>query len=136
MSVKWILLVMEDEAFRAESVLYTVNLAKRINCSVSVLMLTENSDDRDDSSTDKQDNVEKTLDMIKAEGVYVQGMTRHGDKASALLKHLATYPSFEAMIWGGKQELTSKHGLKRPDHWLAKIRTMIQCSVVSPTKKA
>jgi hypothetical protein len=135
MSVKWILLVMEDKTFRLESVYYTVNLAKRIDCSVSVLMLTEHSDDKNAQIANKQPMIEGVIDMIKAEGVNTQGMSRHGDKASGLLKHLAAYSSFEAIIWGGKVEITSKHPIKKPDHWLAKIRTTIQCPVVSPAKK-
>jgi len=135
MSVKWILLVMEDETFRLESVFYTVNLAKRIDCSVSALMLTEHSDDKKAQITSEQDVIEDVIDMIKAQGVSAQGISRHGDKASALLKHLAAYSSFEAIIWGGKEEITAKHSIKKPDHWLAKIRTTIQCPVVSPAKK-
>ncbi|MBT4263639.1 MAG: hypothetical protein HN580_14430 [Deltaproteobacteria bacterium] len=126
---------MEDETFRTESVYYAVNLAKRINCSASVLMLTEYSDDENARFASKQKIVEKILDLIRAEGVSAQGISRYGDKASGLLKHLATYSSFEAIIWGGKKEITSKHNMQGPDHWLAKIRKTIRCPVVSPTKK-
>jgi hypothetical protein len=135
MPVKWILLVLEDETFRLESVYYAVNLAKRTDCSVSVLMLIEHSDANNARTTDEPEMVEDVIDMLKAEGVNAQGISRHGDKASGLLKHLAAYSSFEAIIWDGKDEITSKHSIKKPDHWLAKIRTTIQCPVVSPAKK-
>jgi len=127
--------MMEDGAFRAESVCYAVNLAKRINCSISVLMVATNTDHEDESLIHDQKVVKKVLDMINVEGVNTQSTVRYGDKASELLKHLAASPSFEAIIWGGEKKIVSGHNLKKPDHWLAKIEKTIQCPVVSPTKK-
>jgi len=135
MSMKWILLIVEDETFRTESVNYAVNLAKRINCSISVLMLTTNKDQAGNPFISEPEIVKKVLNIIKAKGVNTQGISRSGDKASELLKHLTTYPSFEAVIWGGKEKISLEHSRKKTDHWLAKIKTTIQCPVINPTKK-
>lgn len=128
---------MEDETFRADSICYAVNLAKRIDCSISVLMLLPNANDDSENvkSKPKRNCIETVLDMIREEEINTQGTSRYGDKASGLLKHLTTYPSFEAIIWGGKEEIASKHNIKRSDHWLTKIRSSIRCPVISPTKK-
>jgi len=126
---------MEDDAFRSESISYAVNLAKRMDCSISVLMLAENSESKNGHREGKEETIELILTLIKAEGVAVQGISRHGDKASGLLKHLASYPSFEAIIWGGIEKISSKHQKKNSDHWLAKIQSTIRCPIVSPTKK-
>ncbi len=135
MSAKWILLVMEDSAFRMESICYAMNLAKRIDCSISVLMLASNTDHENERLISDQEIVKKVIDMIEAEGINTEGTFRYGDKASGLLKHLASFSSFSAIIWAGKEKITSGHNMKKPDHWLAKIETTIRCPVVSPTKK-
>ena len=134
-SVRWVLLVIEDETFKTESISYAINLAKRIDCSISVLMLTENPDSERYPLANESEIIKKILHMIKAEGVPVQGTSKHGDKASGLLKHLASYSSFEAIIWGGKEAIVSKHIPKKPAHWLGKIKATIRCPVISPTKK-
>jgi hypothetical protein len=135
MSVKFILLVLEDNVFRAESIDYATNLAKRIDCSVSVLMLIDNPDDENSQLDSEQGVMDIILKMLNTSSVNAQGTIRHGDKASGLIKHLAAYSSFDAIIWGGKEEIVSKRNLKKPDHWLAKVRSTIRCPIVSPTKK-
>lgn len=134
-SDKWILLVLEDGAFHAESVYYAINLAKRIDCSISVLMLAANAECDSEGLNSEQGIVKKILKAIRAEKVNVQAKIRYGDKASEFLKHLAGSPSFAATVWGGKEEFVAGRNKIKKKHWFSKIKANIRCPVVRPTIK-
>jgi hypothetical protein len=135
MSKKWILLVLEDGTFHEESVFYAINLAKRIDCSISVLMLVKNADRESEGLDIERRIVKKILNTIKAEKINTQAKIRYGDKASEFLKHLAGNPSFAAAVWGGKKDFVSGCNIKKGEHWFAKIKANIRCPIVRPTVK-
>ncbi|WDN87625.1 hypothetical protein BuS5_00593 [Desulfosarcina sp. BuS5] len=134
-SDKWILLVLEDGAFHSESVYYAINLAKRIDCSISVLMLAANAECDPEGLNREQGIVKKILNAIRAEKVNVQAKIRYGDKASEFLKHLADNPSFAVTVWGGGEEFAAERNIKKGKNWFAKIKVNIRCPVVRPTAK-
>jgi len=135
MAIRWILLVLEDGIFREESVCYAIKLARRIDCSVSALMLVANIG-RDPSNEGNEKLVlAKIISMIKAENINTRGLIRYGDKASEFLKHLADNPSFLTIVWGGEEKTFSGRNMKKTDAWFSKIKTNIRCPVIRPTVK-
>ena len=134
-SKNWILLLLEDGVFHKESVYYAINLAKRIGCSISVLMLMANAAHESEGLNNEQKIVKKIINAIKAEKINIQAKIKYGDKASEFLKHLASKPSFAATVWGGREEFVAGHNFKKKDHWFLKIKANIQCPVVRPTAK-
>jgi hypothetical protein len=135
MSKKWILLVLEDGTFHEESVFYAINLAKRIDCSISVLMLLKNAERAPEELDSKRRIVKEILKVIRAEKVNAQAKIRYGNKASEFLKHLAGNPSFAAAVWDGKKDFVSGCNIKKGEHWFAKIKANIRCPIVRPTVK-
>ncbi len=134
-SVQWIFLILEDGLFPHESICHAIKLAKRINCSISVLMLADYTDEGFEGKTDEQDMMQHTLDMITAEGIHAQGAFGYGDKASEFLKHLALKPSLSAIVWGGNEGIGKGQIKKKGDYWFTKIKSTIPCPVVRPTIK-
>ncbi len=135
MSAKWILLILEDGVFHEESVCYAIKLAQRMSCSISVLMLVANTDGTSEACSSEREIFEETLKIISAKGIDVMGKIRCGDKASEFLKHLASNPSFETIVWGGGEEIVAEHHVKKAAHWFTKVKSTIQCPVVRPTIK-
>ncbi len=126
---------MEDGAFHVESVYYAINLAKRIDCSISVLMLVSNAECDPEGLNSEQGILKKILKSIRAEKVNVQAKIRYGDKASEFLKHIAGSPSFAVTVWGGKEEFVGGRNKTKKKHWFSKIKANIRCPVVRPTIK-
>ena len=135
MSDKWILLLLEDGVFYEESLYYAINLAKRIDCSISVLMLVANNARGSEGLKNEQKIVKKIINAIKAEKINTQSKIRYGDKASEFLKHLAGSPSFAATVWGGEEEFAAVRNKTKKKHWFSKIKANIRCPVVRPTIK-
>ncbi|MBL0731758.1 MAG: hypothetical protein JJW03_02755 [Desulfosarcina sp.] len=132
MSDKWILLLLEDGVFHEESLYYAINLAKRIDCSISVLMLVANKARGSGSLNNEQKIAKKIINVIKAEKINTQSKIKYGDKASEFLKHIAGSPSFAATVWGGKKEFAGGRNKTKKKHWFSKIKTNILCPVVRP----
>jgi hypothetical protein len=132
MSLKWILLVLEDGVFRDESVCYAIKLAERINCSISVLMLVDNSDYEADKLNNSGKIIQIVLGIIRAKGINTMGKIRYGDKASEFIKHLALNSQLEAIIWGGKEESITGSKKKKSEHWFAKVKSNVPYPVVRP----
>jgi len=136
MPAKWILLVLEDGLFPDESICYAIKLANRMDCSISILMLLDNTSDEVERNTVIQNMMKHTIDMILSEGVHAKGNFAHGDKASAFLKHLALNPSLSAIVWGGNEDIGKVPMKKKGDYWFAKVKSYVQCPVVRPKIKA
>ena len=134
-SEHWILLLLEDGVFNEESVCYAINLAKRIDCSISVLMLVANNARGAEGFNNEQRIVKKIINAIKAEKINTQVKIKYGDKASEFLKHLASSPSFAATVWGGEEDFAAGRNKTGKEHWFSKIKANIQSPVVRPTIK-
>lgn len=135
MPTKWILLLLEDGIFNPESTCYAIKLAKRIGCSVSVLMLVDHIAGKSGKDTDDPDVLRQTLDMITAAGIHARGHFGYGDKASEFLKHLALNPSLVTIVWGGREGFVTGQKKKKTDHWFTKVKSTIQCPVIRPAIK-
>ena len=135
MQAQWILLVLEDGLFPDEGICCAVKLAKRMNCSVSILMLPGAVNIDDTKETDIQSQMDDTIKAMVAEGVHAEGNFIYGDKASAFLKHLAMNPSLKAIVWGSNGEIETKTKKKKAPYWFTKVKSSIQCPVVRPELK-
>ena len=133
---RWILLVLEDGLFPGERISYTVKLAKRMGCAISILMLPGNSLQETGIHGEEAEMMMHTLDMINGDGVYAKGVIMPGDKASAFLKHLALTGSLTIIVWGGQEEIEKGINRKNKDAWFTKVKSAIECPVVIPAAKA
>jgi len=136
MTAKWMLLVLEDGLFPDEIIYYAIKLAKRMDCSISILMLSVNTSDEIKRDASIQTIMKNTIDMILGEGIHAEGNFAHGDKASAFLKHLALNPPLSAIVWGGNEDIGKGPIKKKGDYWFAKVKSSVQCPVVRPEIKA
>ena len=133
MTAQWILLVLEDGQLPDECICYSIKLARRLECSISVLMLGKHSGEEEDS--DMSVSLASVLDIIRSEGIDAEGDVVCGDKASAFLKHLARTPTLSAIVWGCREPI-GKEGLKhKGDNWFGKVKSSVQCPVVRPEIK-
>ena len=133
---RWILLVLEDGLFPGERISYTVKLAKRMGCAISILMLPGNSLQQTGIHGEAAEMMMHTLDMIKGDGVYVKGVIMPGDKASAFLKHLALTGSLTIIVWGGQEDIEKGTSKRNKDSWFTKVKSAVACPVVMPAAKA
>ena len=132
MSTGRILVLLEDGACREESVRYAFELAKRLHACVEVLILFSSRVPVDGTG----DALGKSIEQVAAEeGICITTFVRRGDKASELVKHMATHPPVDMMVWGGDESALSAGRAQRSKHWLARVRKEIECPVLTATKK-
>lgn len=128
-----ILAVLEDGTCREASVRYAVELAKRMHGCVEVLILFSSEERRQELA----DTLEQTLMQVAAEeGVALSTFIRHGNKASELVKHMATHQPIDMMVWGGDEAALGVGRKPRSRHWLGRVRAEIGCPVVAARRKA
>jgi len=129
---KKILVLFEDGKIRRETVFYAVELARRMDSKLSILMLMA------DGKTDSQRLVEDSLDMIMQSiqdyGVPAKRDIRYGDKTSEFLKFFAVDNHPSTIVWGSNDNVITKRGGK-PGHWLTKAARHVGCSIISPIIK-
>jgi len=127
-----ILVLLEDSWWHEESVRYAFELAKRLHGCVEVLILTSSREPADGAG----DALGRSLEQVAAEeGVCLTTFVRRGDKASELVKHIATHPPIDMMVWGGDEAALGSGRSHRSRHWLARIRKEIECPVLTATKR-
>jgi hypothetical protein len=129
---KKILVLFEDGIVRKESFQYSIELARRLEIPVALLMLVS-----DESGIESADAVlERELQLlIEQAGIDVSKEVRSGDKATELLKYLASDSSLAAIVWGSDREMVEKLGAGRQHHWLQKLAGVLPCSIISPVSK-
>ena len=126
---KEILVLFEDCNIRKESVRYSIELARRLDMSILLLMLVTNSL----RASCSEDALGKELmDPILQARIKVSKDIRYGDKATELLKYLAIHSGLAVIVWGSDERMVGKLGTGKPHHWLNKLAGMLPCSIVSP----
>ena len=129
---KTIMLLFEDGKIRQESLLYAVELAKRMKNSLSLLLLMTDGEWFDKNVLEEQ--FRASIDFIHREGVGASGEIRYGDKTSEFLKFLAVGNDPSTIIWGSNAKVITDRG-KKPGHWFSRAAEHVRCSIVSPTMK-
>jgi hypothetical protein len=129
---KQIMVLFEDGKIRRETVLYAVELARRMETAISVLMLIN---DTGLQLTDTiKESINAVVETIKNHGIPAKGEIRYGDKTSEFLKFLAADLHPSTIVWGSNAKVITKWGGK-PGHWFTKAARHLGCSIVSPTVK-
>jgi hypothetical protein len=129
---KKILVLCEDGIVREESVIYSIELARRLQMPILALMLV--SGESPASSIEKAMS-KRLLEPIQKAQIRVSKEIRHGDKATELLKYLAGNSSLAAIVWGSDEGMVGKLGAGKPHHWLNRIAGLLPCSIVAPVQR-
>ena len=127
-----IMVLFEDGKIRMETVLYAVELARRMESGITVLMLLTNNEINSEDFVEK--NIVNVVEAIKGSGIQVKGEIRYGDKTSEFFKFLASDYHPSTIVWGSNAKVITKWGGKR-GHWFSKAIRHIGCSIVTPTIK-
>lgn len=130
--LKKILLLFEDGKIRNESILYGMELGRRMESSLYVLMLMAGAEKDNDSLWETA--LHGALEKIGDKGIEAACEIRYGDKTSELLKFLAIGPNPSAIVWGSNAGVITERG-KKPGHWFTRAAENVGCPVVSPTIK-
>lgn len=134
-----ILILSDSLALRREAIQYSIELAKRMEASLVILLLL--SLNPLEPSSNEIDLV-KWLDAegrealkdpgyaIRESGVAVETDVRIGNPSSELLKYLAESDSYQTIVWGSHIGAVEDEG-----HWLARIKNSLECTIVVPATK-
>jgi nucleotide-binding universal stress UspA family protein len=128
-----IFLFFEDGSLRRQSAEYAVELANRLGCSVSTLMLLDADVALDDTEYKAYRNLVKT---IGDKGIEVTAEVHSGDKASQALKAMAQKRSVDAIVWGGDERVVGKDRIRKQGHWLSRVAGLSRCPIVAPVSRS
>lgn len=135
------LVIFENQQVLPQALAYARQLARRMDCEVSLLMLVEMSFLDSAVLGSKRHQVsgleeragavlrEMVAGLI-AEGVTVSAALRVGDPAQELLKFLAERPPFQVLVWGSSSRLPEA-GRGGRGHWLARVAASLECPLWS-----
>lgn len=129
---KEILVLFEDGNIREESVLYSIELARRLKMPILLLMLLT---DASRASCSEKVLVKELLEPIRRAQIKVSKDIRCGDKATELLKYLAAHSALAVIVWGSDERMVGKLATGKHHHWLNKLKRMLPCSIVSPVPR-
>ena len=140
-----ILVLFDSLSIRSETVQYSIELAKRTDCELIILMLlsAEINDKAptadgfpDESYLRIQDALFKQAEEVEKAGVAVRAVVRTGDPQSELMKFLAGSTTTQAIVWGGRPDLMDQKREHRRSHWLVKAKGLLEFPVVIPSMKS
>ncbi|MCP4756714.1 MAG: hypothetical protein GY866_38110 [Proteobacteria bacterium] len=125
-----------------EAVLYSIELAKRTNSSLSMLWLlpfqnnhkTTEKIEAADIERHLENDFGKQVETARNSDVPVEMIVSIGDPSSELLKFLAGSRSIRTIVWGGRSEPFQNKSKGKP-HWLVLMKENLECPVVVPLKK-
>jgi hypothetical protein len=138
------ILLSDSQTVRPEAAQYAIEFAKRTNPDLVFLVLLS-ADEGDVSeirgkSAEQLAGLERTLasqvERARAAGVSAEAVVKTGDPCSELVKFLAASGPFQTIVWGGRQEVPQAGARGPRPHWLAKIKDIVECPVVVPSRKA
>lgn len=140
-----VLVVFENQRVMPQAVAYARELARRMDCEVSLLMLVEMSfldsgvlGSKRHQVSDLEERAGEALrDLVAgliAAGVAVSAALRVGDPAQELVKFLAERPPFQVLVWGSGSKLPET-GRGGRGHWLAKVAASLECPLLTVRAK-
>ena len=129
---KKILVIVEDAIIREESVVYSIELARRLELPIALLMLVS---DESNIFQAEEALVRELMEPIEQAQIEVSKDMRSGDKATELLKYLAANSSLAAIVWGSDNKMAGKLSVGKPHHWLNRLTGLLPCSLVLPVSK-
>lgn len=131
-----ILALFDSASIRRESLRYSIELAKRLNSSLSLLVIlpfevhgtaTGGIEPMLERAAQAKEALEKHAQKIRKADIPVETAVRIGNPRSELVKYVAETGRFEIIVWGGIPDL-----MKSKDHWLVLMKDTLGCPVVSP----
>jgi len=131
-----IMVLFDSAAIRRESLQYSIELAKRMNSNLTLLVILPFEVSRTASNGIKpmikrgvqaKESLKKHIETIENAGLSVETAVRIGNPRSELVKYVAESGRFEIIIWGARPDL-----MKRKDHWLVRMKDTLECPVVTP----
>ena len=134
-----IMVLFDSPEIRPESLQYSIELAKRMNSDLTLLAILPNETGKNTSNEiepmikrgyQAKASLKKHTETIQNAGITVETAVRIGNPKSELVKYLAESGRFETIVWGARPDL-----MKRKDHWLAQIKDILECPVVTPFLK-
>jgi hypothetical protein len=131
------IMVLFDSAFiRPESIRYSIELAKRMNSNLTLLVILPFEASSTASGgiepiikrgAEAEKSLKKHINPIKNAGLAVETAVRIGNPKSELVKYVAESGRFEIIIWGARPDL-----MKKKDHWLVLMKNTLECPVITP----
>ena len=139
------LVIFENQLVLPQAVAYARELARRMDCEVSLLMLVEMSfldsavlGSKRHQVSDLEERAGAVLRELMAglvaDGITVSAAVRVGDPAQELVKFLAERPPFHVLVWGSSPELPEA-GRGGRGHWLAKVAASLECPLLTVQTK-
>lgn len=131
-----IMLLLDSASIRRESLQYSIELAKRMNSNLTLLVILPFEVCRTAScgiepmvkrGVHANELLKKLVETIQRADITVDTAVRIGNPRSELVKYVAETGRFEIIVWGGNPDL-----MKRKDHWLARMKDILECPVVTP----
>jgi hypothetical protein len=127
------LVIFEDGSIREDAIHYAVELTRRMDGSLSVLIL--NDSESEHMAARHKREFDRVVQKLSWEGILGPADIRYGDKASELLKFIALAPAFHTLIWGGEDHVLKAYRSKKKGHWFAKVAKDVGCPIVTPVIK-
>ena len=131
-----IMVLFDSASIRPESIRYSMELAKRMNSTLTLLVILPFEVNPTASGgiqpmikrgAEAEKSLKKHIEPIKNEGLTVQTDVRIGNPKSELVKYVAESGRFEIIIWGATPDL-----MKKKDHWLVRMKNTLECPVITP----
>jgi len=135
-----IMVISDYFPMRSEAVRYAVELARRLDASLVLLMLL--SFEHTGERSHELDSVKalaakagqalrQDVELIRSRGIDVEPVVRIGNPRSELLKYLAeSEERFHSIIWGGEPD-----SMKDRFHWMWRLREDVKGSMLIPFAK-
>jgi hypothetical protein len=130
------MVLFDSAAIRRESLQYSIELAKRMNSNLTLLVILPFEASKTDANSIEpmikrgvkaEESLKKHLETIKNAGLSAETAVRIGNPRSELVKYVAEAGRFETIVWGAKPDL-----MKKKDHWLVRMKDTLECPVVTP----
>jgi hypothetical protein len=131
-----IMVLFDSASIRPESIQYSIELAKRMNSNLTLLVILPFEVSPKTSGgikpmikrgAEAEKSLKRHIEPIKNAGLAVETAVRIGNPKSELVKYVAESGRFEIIIWGAKPEL-----MKKKDHWLVRMKNTLECPVITP----
>ena len=131
-----IMVLFDSASIRRESLQYSIELAKRMNSNLTLLVIlsfevcttaSNGIEPMMKRGVQAEESLKKQIEIIKNAGLSVETAVRIGNPRSELVKYVAETGRFEIIVWGARPDL-----MKRKDHWLVRMKDTLGCPVVTP----
>jgi nucleotide-binding universal stress UspA family protein len=130
------MVLFDSAAIRRESLQYSIELAKRMNSNLTLLVILPFEVSRTASNgiepmikrgVQAKESLKIHIETIKNAGLSVETDVRIGNPRSELVKYVAEAGRFAIIVWGASPDL-----MKSKDHWLVRMKDTLECPVVTP----